>query len=110
MAKASLFKKGHAKIAGRKKGSINKANSDFKEAVKNLLERNAEDMDAWLRQIAFRSPYKAMDIICKLAEYHIPKLSRVDAKSENVLRLEKVTVQIVSTGIPLASCESDVVM
>jgi hypothetical protein len=33
-------------------------------------------MDGWLEQVAKDDPYKALDLMNKLCEYHVPKLAR----------------------------------
>jgi hypothetical protein len=33
-------------------------------------------MDGWLEQVAKGDPYKALDLMNKLCEYHVPKLAR----------------------------------
>jgi hypothetical protein len=63
---------------GRPKGMPNKATSVVREAIANLLERNAPNMDRWLNEVADKDPHKALDIIQKLSEYHIPKLARTE--------------------------------
>lgn len=70
------FTKGIKKIAGRKKGTSNVVTRDIKEAFKNLLEMNLENMTEWLQRIALKNPDTAFDLMLKLAEYNIPKLSR----------------------------------
>lgn len=63
---------------GRPKGSANKSTTIVREAIANLLERNAPNMDRWLNEVADKDPHKALDIIQKLSEYHIPKLARTE--------------------------------
>ena len=63
---------------GRPKGMPNKATVILREAIANLLERNAPNMDRWLNEVADKDPHKALDIIQKLSEYHIPKLARTE--------------------------------
>jgi len=63
---------------GRTKGMPNKATGIVREAIANLLERNAPNMDRWLNEVADKDPHKALDIIQKLSEYHIPKLARTE--------------------------------
>jgi hypothetical protein len=76
---------------GRPKGVPNKSTATVREAIANLLERNAEKMDEWLQLVAYGDselgvkpqPDKALDIMQKLAEYHIPKLSRTEVTGED---------------------------
>jgi hypothetical protein len=63
---------------GRPKGMPNKATGIVREAIAYLLERNAPNMDRWLNEVADKDPHKALDIIQKLSEYHIPKLARTE--------------------------------
>jgi hypothetical protein len=63
---------------GRPKGMPNKATGKVREAIAELLERNAPNMDRWLNEVADKDPHKALDIIQKLSEYHIPKLARTE--------------------------------
>jgi hypothetical protein len=63
---------------GRPKGSSNKSTTIVREAIASLLERNAPNMDRWLNEVADKDPHKALDIIQKLSEYHIPKLARTE--------------------------------
>ena len=60
---------------GRTKGVPNKSTQIVREAIANLLERNAPNMDRWLNEVAQDDPYKALDLMNKLSEYHIPKLA-----------------------------------
>jgi hypothetical protein len=71
---------------GRVRGVPNKATSIVRDAIANLLERNADKMDEWLQLVACGdedkglkpAPDKALDIMQKMAEYHIPKLARTE--------------------------------
>lgn len=61
---------------GRKKGSQNKYTKQVKEAMGMLLEGNLDNLSIWLAQIAAEDPAKAMDIIIRLSERFVPKLSQ----------------------------------
>jgi hypothetical protein len=68
---------------GRPKGVPNKSTAIVREAIANLLERNAPNMDKWLKQVAADDPYKALDLMNKLSEYHIPKLARTEVTGKD---------------------------
>lgn len=75
---------------GRKKGVPNKSTQEFREAVNNLLQLNAENMARWLTLVAegdgtdkgAPDPAKALDLIAKLAEYAAPKLARTELSGD----------------------------
>lgn len=68
---------------GRTKGVPNKSTQLVREAIANLLERNAPNMDRWLNKVAAEDPYKALDLMNKLSEYHIPKLARTEVTGKD---------------------------
>jgi hypothetical protein len=80
---------------GRPAGVPNKSTQIVREAIANLLERNAPNMDKWLNEVAQEDPYKALDLMNKLSEYHIPKLARTEvtgldgAPQEHVVTWQK---------------------
>ena len=71
---------------GRPKGAVNRVTSEFRETVKCLLEDNADNVSKWLTLVAEGDelkeirpdPYKALDMLAKLAEYATPKLARTE--------------------------------
>jgi hypothetical protein len=63
---------------GRKKGVPNRATADVRMAFSQLLERNTNKLDGWLARVGKNDPARALDLVIKLAEYHIPKLSRTE--------------------------------
>jgi len=68
---------------GRPKGMPNKSTSKVREAIAELLERNAGNMDRWLNEVAEKDPYRALDLMQKLSEYHIPKLARTEVTGKD---------------------------
>ena len=81
---------------GRPAGVPNKSTSAVREAIATLLDRNSEKMDEWLQLVAYGDselgvkpqPDKALDIMQKLAEYHIPKLARTEVGGDKDTPLE----------------------
>ena len=81
---------------GRPAGVPNKSTSAVREAIATLLDRNSEKMDEWLQLVAYGDselgvkpqPDKALDIMQKLAEYHIPKLARTEVVGDKHTPLE----------------------
>ena len=63
---------------GRKAGIPNRSTTAFRETVTMLLEDNAKNVSTWLAQGAADDPYKALDLLNRLAEYATPKLSRAE--------------------------------
>lgn len=73
---------------GKPKGATNKVTREFKATVKKLLEDNADNVGAWLVQVAEghgeqkADPAKALDLLAKMAEFAAPKLGRVEHVGE----------------------------
>lgn len=73
---------------GKPKGATNKVTREFKATVQKLLEENADNVGAWLSQVAEghgenkADPAKALDLLSKLAEYAAPKLNRTEHVGE----------------------------
>ncbi len=82
--------------AGRKAGTPNKATAEFKEAVEDLITHNQSKLQIWLDDVAKNDPAKAFDLLLKMMEFVIPKLSRTEYK-EPVSKQDftKITVNFV---------------
>lgn len=63
---------------GRPKGTPNKLTVEFRDTVRQLLERNSDNVSVWLEQVAMDDPGKALDLLAKLAEFAAPKLARTE--------------------------------
>jgi hypothetical protein len=77
------------KTGGRRPGSPNKATKEFRDTVTKLLSDNAENVAAWLEEVATggkdpskADPAKALDLLAKLAEFAAPKVGRVEHTGE----------------------------
>ena len=72
------------KTGGRKPGTPNKINAEFRETVRLLLEANAANVARWLELVAEGSedvkpdPARALDLLSRLAEFAAPKLARTE--------------------------------
>lgn len=86
------------RAAGRPKGAENKATTDFKAAVNNVLNYAAPKMVGWLESVALGdiehgvkpAPEKALDLLAKLAEFAAPKLSRAEVANADNKAFETV--------------------
>jgi len=85
---------------GRPKGAINKTTIEFRETIQKLLDKNTDNVSIWLEDIANGDPltdrkpdpYKALDMLTKLAEYAAPKLARTEHVGNNETPVElKIT-------------------
>ena len=58
---------------GREKGVPNRATTEFRDTVRQLLEDNRENVSIWLKRVAAKNPGKALDVLGNLAEFAAPK-------------------------------------
>lgn len=69
------------KGAGRPAGSPNKSTALAREAIAKFVDGNADKLQEWLDAIAMNEklgPKVAFDCFMQVAEYHVPKLARVE--------------------------------
>jgi hypothetical protein len=80
---------------GRKKGELNKATKNAREAIARLVDDNAGRMQAWLDQIAEKDgPMAAWKCMSDVIEYHIPKLSRTELTGKDGEKLPPAVFNI----------------
>ena len=75
------FEKGN-KLQGSRKGVPNKTTQEIRDAFQLLIENNQDKMQLWLTETAMEEPARALEIILKMSEYIVPKLSRSEVKAE----------------------------
>ena len=76
------FQKGN-QLAGSRKGVPNKTTAEIRNAFQMLVEDNLDNMKVWLSDVAQEDPERALEIILKMSEYIVPKLSRTEVKADN---------------------------
>ena len=75
------FEKGN-NLAGSRKGIPNKTTAEIRNAFQLLIEDNLDNMKVWLSDVAAEDPERALEIMLKMAEYIVPKLSRTEVKAD----------------------------
>ena len=75
------FEKGN-NLAGSRKGIPNKTTAEIRNAFQLLIEDNLDNMKVWLSDVAQEDPERALEIILKMSEYIVPKLSRTEVKAD----------------------------
>jgi len=75
------FEKGN-QLAGSRKGIPNKTTAEIRNAFQMLVEDNLDNMKVWLSDVAQEDPERALEIILKMSEYIVPKLSRTEVKAD----------------------------
>ena len=61
-------------------------------------------------KVAEKNPQKALELLLKLSEFVLPKLRAIEVNNESEeAKHTSLNINIIDTGVPLASCEDDVV-
>tara|TARA_R110000782_G_scaffold80837_1_gene159764 strand:+ start:1811 stop:2134 length:324 start_codon:yes stop_codon:yes gene_type:complete len=77
------FKKDDPNINRAGRSGPNKATTQIKEAFAMLLDENLESMSAWLISVSHEDPKAALEIMIKLSERFVPKLSQQALTNED---------------------------
>ena len=77
------FKPGDPNINREGRKGPNKSTKMIKEAFALLLENNLDSMSTWLTQVAGDDPKAAMELMIKLSERFVPKLSQQALTNED---------------------------
>ena len=60
-------------------------------------------------KVAEKNPQKALELLLKLSEFALPKLRAIEVNNESEDKQTSLNIKIIDTGVPLASCEADIV-
>ena len=78
---SSTVEKSRKKTGGRVAGVPNKSTALAREAIARFVDGNSHKLQEWLDEIAMNEklgPKVAFDCFMQVAEYHVPKLARVE--------------------------------
>ena len=93
------FRKGASgNPAGRPKGSPNKITERIRETIHSALDETSAEVCGWLRTLGKEDPKAALQVYAALAEFVLPKLSRVDGRSMN--NDEPIVIRFVDDIVP----------
>lgn len=81
--------------AGRKAGTPNKTTSECKEAISELIAGNMPKLQTWLDKIAEDDPAKAFDLLIKMMEFSVPKLSRIESKDQKPDTIKQISIEFI---------------
>ena len=63
-----------------------------------------------LDKVAEKNPQKALELLLKLSEFALPKLRAIEVNNElEEGKHTSLNINIIDTGVPLASCEANMV-
>lgn len=77
------FKKGDPNINRKGRFGPNNATKQIKEAFAMLLDENLGEMSQWLETVAQDDPKAALELMIKLSERFVPKLSQQALTNED---------------------------
>ena len=70
------------KTGGRVKGTPNRATGAVRDVFSKFVESNAEKVQELFDRVAEDDPGKALDLLARLSEFVVPKLSRATIDGE----------------------------
>ena len=85
---------GKRKGAGRKPGATEEEIKEARLAIAKFCDLNSKKIQGWFDEVAKEDSGKALEILYKYLEFHVPKLARTENKNET-----NVTYNI-GTGVP----------
>ena len=71
--------KNRNKSGGRTKGTPNKITKDIRESYQLLIEKSLDRLESDLMEL---TPKERIEVLIKLSEYVVPKLTKIEANLE----------------------------
>lgn len=78
------------KRGGRSKGTPNKLTSELRQAIKNVVSNQMENLERDMKRL---TPYQRLDLTIKLMGYCLPKLQPSETDKVDDNKIEVVFVQ-----------------
>jgi hypothetical protein len=91
------FTKGKQKTGGRQKGTPNQTTKEIKDTLQLIIEGEMQYIPETLELIRERSPIAYLNTLISIAEYVIPKQSRVDSIVEMQTEIKPITINLDSS-------------
>src|SRR5215831_14681965 len=82
-----------AKTGGRTKGTPNRVTVEVRESFKKMFDGLVEDVEQWIRLGAEKDPLEAASLVIRMAEFHIPKLQRLNIDLAQI-PIEEIAVEL----------------
>ena len=81
--KVGAFRKGSSgNPAGRPKGTPNKITERIRETIHGALDATSGEVAGWMHRLGKKDPKGALQLYAALAEFVLPKLSRIEGRPE----------------------------
>lgn len=84
------FEKGHKKLGGKAKGTVNKVTESARELFKQTLEAQVPSLLQAFEDVRKDDPAKFLEIYAKYAQYFVPKQLDVTTQGEQVKQVFKI--------------------
>ena len=90
------FRKGTSgNPAGRPKGTPNKITERIRETIHGALDATSDEVAGWMRALGKEDPKGALQVYAALAEFVLPKLSRIEAKNPMDMDTLHITREVI---------------
>ena len=97
-------------LGANRKEQLTKQQQGLERRLPTFQRAIWADIQELLDKVAVKNPQKALELLLKLSEFVLPKLRAIEVNNESEEAMHtSLNINIIDTGVPLASCEADVV-